>query len=331
MTRRSPSELKSAGRTGRGWPRMDDEMNGSLGAQLEMERRLERYAEVRLGPSPVAVARMRARIMREARLGFAEAAARSSAKPAPVTGSSGQRLVLRRTGALVAAACLTLGLAAGTMAASQAGGPLYGPRVALEELTLPSDPEARAAAEVVRLDSRLAEFVAAAKSRDAAGIAAALDAYQAIAEAAVAAAGTNPAALETLKVALGKHVMVLEAVAAQVPEQARGPIEQSIERADNRTHGLLDRLEATTPGPASERPVAAPAAERTPKPDTTQAPTASAKPNKPVRPPPAPVLSATEPPAPAATPDIQTPKPGGQPSERPGRTPPNDFGSNAVP
>jgi hypothetical protein len=88
------------------------------------------------------------------------------------------------------------------MAASQAGGPLYGPRIGLEGLLLPSDPAARAGAEVVRLEARLAEFAAATAGGDPGGAAAALDAYQAIAEEALAWAGAHAELLETLRVAL---------------------------------------------------------------------------------------------------------------------------------
>jgi hypothetical protein len=297
---------------------MDDDMNVSLGAQLELERRLDRYGQVRLSPSPAAVARMRARVMREARLGFAEAA--ETRKRALVGGDRrvhARRRALRRAGGLLAAACLTLGLAAGTMAASQAGGPLYGPRLGLEALMLPTDPTARADAEVVRLEARVADFVAAAGKGDHGAVAAALDAYQAIAEEALAAAGTDAAALETLRIALDRHVAVLEAVADRVPSQARPAIERNIERANDRNEIVLDRIEAATPKPRPVLPVP-PVDDRTPRPDWTPAPASTQKPEKT----PKPAVVPTAQPEPVAEPTPRPTPQGGPPTERPGRTPP---------
>ncbi len=302
-------------------------MNVSLGAQLELERRLDRYGQVRLSPSPAAVARMRARVMREARLGFAEAAeTRTLALVGDDRRVRARRHAARRAGGLLAAACLTLGLAAGTMAASQAGGPLYGPRLGLEALMLPADPTARADAEVVRLEARVADFVSAAGKGDHGAVAAALDAYQAIAEEALAAAGTDAAALETLRVALDRHLTVLEAVADKVPSQARPAIERNIERANDRNEIVLDRIEAATPKPRPVVPVA-PVDDRTPRPERTPAPASTQKPEKT----PKPAVVPTAQPEPVAEP---TPKPtpkGGPPTERPGRTPPphgNGSGSS---
>ncbi len=46
-------------------------MQASIGGDLEIEQRLDAYARVRLSPTERASARMRARIMREARLTMA--------------------------------------------------------------------------------------------------------------------------------------------------------------------------------------------------------------------------------------------------------------------
>jgi hypothetical protein len=317
---------------------MDDEMNVSLGAELELERRLDRYAQVRLSPSPASVARMRARVMREARLGFAEAAqARSLALAHGATsarGLGGERRVLRRVGGLLAAACLTLGVAAGTMAASQAGGPLYGPRIGLEGLMLPSDPAARAAAEIGRLEARVAEFIAAAGHGDQPAVAAALDAYQAIAEEALSGAGANAAVLATLQIALDRHIEILQAVVGQVPEQARPAIERNIERASDRNQVVLDRIDAATPGPPPRPgvPGGTPVDQKTPKPDRTPTPDPTAKPGKTPKPTPEPVVIPTDDPGPPATPTARPTPPAGPPSERPDRTPPargNDVGTRA--
>ena len=307
---------------------MGDEMNVSLGAELELERRLGRYAEVRLSPSAAAVARMRARVMREARLGFAEAADARNIASASAAMAGGRRGGLRRAGGLLAAASLTLAVAAGAMAASQAGGPLYGPRIALEELTLPSDPLARAEAEVDRLEARLDEVLVAAKSGDHGAIAAALQAYQSIAEEALAGAGFDAGVLEALRVALDRHVAVLEAVAAKVPEQARAAIERNIDRASDRSEIVLDRIDAMAPRPGTGpvSPAAPPTGERPPRPEGSPTPNQTAKPEKTPRPTPDPPTTVA--PAPTAEPVAEpAPQPTPKrvpPSERPGRTPPAD-------
>ena len=72
----------------------------------------------------------------------------------------------RRAAAAVLAACLVVGVGAGSVAASQAGGPLYGSRMWIEAATLPNDPMARANAQSGRLDARLREVRVASVSGD---------------------------------------------------------------------------------------------------------------------------------------------------------------------
>jgi hypothetical protein len=307
---------------------MDDQMNVSLGADLELERRLDRYAEVRLSPSAASVARMRARVMREARLGFAEAAEATTLAIAHGTRAAGRsgsrRRALRRAGGLLAAASLTLAVAAGTMAASQAGGLLYGQRIGIEGLLLPSDPMARADAEVVRLEARLAEVAAAAGRGDQGAVAAALDAYQAIAEEALAAAGAHVQILEALRVALARHVAVLEAVAATVPEQARAALERNIDRATDRNEAVVERIDAARHRPGPVAPAAPPADQRTGPPDRTPAPDRTGKPERTAPPAPAPAVVPTQAIDPTAEPTPRPTPKGAPPTERPGRTPPPD-------
>ena len=50
---------------------MDESMQASMGGDLEIEQRLDAFARVRLSPTERASARMRARVMREARLAMA--------------------------------------------------------------------------------------------------------------------------------------------------------------------------------------------------------------------------------------------------------------------
>ena len=75
-----------------------------------------------------------------------------------VTRARSRRPAMRRAAALLAAAVLSLIAVGGALAASGAGGPLYPARVWIENVTLPSDPGARAAAELTRLESRMSEL-----------------------------------------------------------------------------------------------------------------------------------------------------------------------------
>ncbi len=292
-------------------------MQASIGADLELEQRLDRYAQVRLTPSAASVARTRARVMREARLGFAAMAEPRPAVPVVEFGGPiarrNRRKVLRRAGGLLVAAALSLGVVGGAMAASRAGGPLYDTRVWLEALTLPSDPGGRADGEVARLEARLEEVLVAARSGDPAAVDAALDAYESIAAEAVAGAGANVAALEVLRQALDRHVAVLQLIAAKVPSQARDAIERNIDRAIERNGATLERIDAATPPPAVGPSTVKPQAGKTPKPTQAAQPATTPKPARTPRPPaPTPVV-----PEPQAT-----DAPQGPPSEKPAKTPP---------
>jgi hypothetical protein len=305
---------------------MDDPMYVSTGGDFELEQRLDRFATVRLSPDAAAVARMRARVMREARLSLAaDAEARTALASVVVARERRRRVLFRRTAALMAAAVLSLGLVTGAMAASQPGGPLYDLRVSLEALALPVDLEERAEAEVVRLESRLDEILAAARIGDPAAVQAALRAYAAIADEAVAAAGLDEGALERIQTALGRHVAVLQGIVGGLPAQAAEAIEANIERAIEHNGKVLERIEAASQGggkPATPpgagwpgEPAAQPA--KTAKPDPTPKPTKAPKPDPtPVAAPQAtPEAAATAPPAPGGPPSAD-------PTERPGRTPP---------
>jgi hypothetical protein len=228
---------------------MDDPMQASIAADLEVERRLDDFARGRLTPSAASKARSRARVMREARLAFADQAAHVNAlaaaqADAKVAGSAARRTHVRRGVALLAAAVLSLVVVGGAFAASTAGGPLYGARVWLETVTLPTDATARADAEMTRLDARLADLQTAVRSGDRAAAAAALAAYEQIADEALADAGTDQAAIDKLTAALDRHVTVLERVAAQVPPQAAASITTNIQKAINHTDAAIERIQA---------------------------------------------------------------------------------------
>ncbi len=152
------------------------------------------------------------------------------------------------------------------MAASQAGGPLYPTRVWLETIVLPADGAARADADLERLESRMKEVVAAARKGDRAAVAAALHAYEEIADEALLEATGDAAATDRIRIALDRHLAVLEAVAAKVPPQASEAIRRNIDRAIERNGATLDRIESNKGGPATQPgPAAKP--DKTPKPN----------------------------------------------------------------
>lgn len=260
---------------------------------------LDAYADARLAADPEATGAVRARIVAEARR---QAAGRAAAAPAATTRGGRVRWTpgrLFRTPSFVGATVLLamLLLAGGALATSGPGGLLYGPRLWLEELTLPSDPAARLEAQVARLEERLAEAEAAAQRGDPAAAAAALEAYRRAAEEAFDDAGQSLDRQERLATALGRHVAVLEAVAGEVPAAAAAAIEKAIERTEARIEEILATppgkpvKPAASPHPAgpAATPVSKPTPDRTPpgKPDPTakptKAPTPERSPGKPDR------------------------------------------------
>jgi hypothetical protein len=300
---------------------MDDQMQASISGELELQRRLDAYASVRLSATPRADARMRARVMREARLAFA---ARADS-PGPV-GSIGSIDVtrtrrradlFRRGGGLLLAAGLSLGVAGGAMAAAQAGGPLYPTRMWLETITLPTDGGGRTDAEIARLETRMVEMMAAARSGDRGAVEAALLAYEEIADDAEAVATGDSAAMDRLRIALDRHLAVLESVAAKVPPQARDSIERNIDRAIEHNAATLERIGATRGGPAAN-----PGGAGTKPGGAANEPAASDNRDKSVKPTPRPTPVRARPevtPRPAATPHG-----GGQPKgppPKPDKTP----------
>ncbi len=210
---------------------------------IELGRRLEAYARVRLSPDPQASARTRARVMREARLSFE--AARIAVHVGPAIAAS-RRSMQRRMVMPFLAAAVWLGIAAGSIAAAQAGGPLYPTRMWVESLLLPPGIEARTQAELSELDARLAEALAGVARGDRAAVAAALDAYSSIADDAIAASAGDPLLAEQVAEALDQHRAVLTAIAARLGDRgnltASEAIERNIERAIEHNAGAINAI-----------------------------------------------------------------------------------------
>jgi hypothetical protein len=210
-------------------------MNGNEmdpnGHDDELAQRLEAYARERLSPEVAATLRLRTAVMREAHRRLAPAA---SPEGGPATRPRVARRRTQRRGrivpALLAAALALLALAGGALAA-RPGGPLYEARLALEELLLPPGGDARAAADLGRLEDRLGELVSAASSGDGNGVAAALAAYRELLDETSSAAGASDVRDAALEAAIAHHLDVLNELLTRVPEQARSGIEQAIERS----------------------------------------------------------------------------------------------------
>jgi hypothetical protein len=288
----------------------------------ELARRLEAYAKARLSPELSATIRMRARVMaaahRQAALARADAdrAAAVAAIAAQAQADRTRRSHWRRPLTALLAAGLTLGVGVGSVAASQAGGPLYGVRIWAETLTLPSEADARAQAELQRLQDRLAETAAATAAGDLNAANAALEAYAAIVNEATEDAGNDVSAAATLETGVRSNIDVLSVLVLRVPtEAARDAIQRAIDRSDSALDEMHGNPNDTPPGldPA-----------RTPKPEATEGSDRTANPNKPTDKPAVP----TDKPHPTPKPDAtinaaSTPAPdrtprGGPPSEPPG-------------
>jgi hypothetical protein len=138
----------------------------------------------------------------------------------------------------------------------------------------------------------MVEMMAAARSGDRGAVEATLLAYGEIADEAEAIATGDSAATDRLRIALDRHLAVLESVASKVPPQARESIERNIDRAIEHNAATLERVEAKSGGPAT-------------KPGGAIDPAASDKPDKSVKPKPDTTPDRTRPEAtarPAATP-----------------------------
>ncbi|HET7829307.1 MAG TPA: DUF5667 domain-containing protein [Candidatus Limnocylindrales bacterium] len=231
----------------------------------ELERTLDRYVRLRLDPSPGQAKRARSAVMEAAwrqKLEGRHAAAALLAEDLEPSVSAASLTVLpasrgasgraaqthdpapfagwgpRRFGVSFAAAVLA-GLMVGSsvFAASRAGGPLYGTRLALEELTLPTNAQARLEAELGLAQGRLAEIVEGVSKGDQQAAAAALTAYLAtLDDLGDSTGGPAERALD----AISKHQAVLEEVLGKAPEQARTGLENALLMSGK----VIERLDA---------------------------------------------------------------------------------------
>jgi hypothetical protein len=316
---------------------MDDMMLDLTAGNQMLRRRLDAYADARLSPDMAAATRMRARVMASAHRQAALTAAGAGLTvltPTPTSTSAVQRRrvptrrLARLAGVLLSAA-LGLSLAVGSALAADAGGTLYPARLGLETLLLPSDPSERALAELSRLENRLREAQAAGARGDAAGVAAAMEAYASIVQTASAhAIGSGDAvAGAALEAGVARNIAVLEAILKGAPAAAEYGLTMAIESSDHAVdaingnggdnNGSGGGDGGLPPDPGTVGAPGAPGTPATPSPSkkpatTTPEPTSKVKPTK--QPTAAPTPEPTARPTPEPTPEAE-------PTEGPERTP----------
>ena len=299
----------------------------------ELERMLARYSRVRLDPSHAQAKRARTVVMEAAwrrRIDANRALPLRPARGVPFSGWG-----VRRFGASLTAAVFA-GLMIGTsvFAASRAGGPLYETRIAIEELGYPSEPGARADAQVEAADNRLAEALEASGRHDERGTDAALFAYdRTLAELEGSAGPAADRAYERIAF----HHTVLEEIAGRVPAAAVPGLDRAIANNERLQAELFSAGTGTPPsgsggngagngqgngpGGAAKPGVnpgggVGPGGGATSTASPTDTSTASPKPGKPTDDPAA-TPKPTRDPKPAATPE--PPEPAA--TDRPDRTP----------
>ena len=205
-----------------------------------VERALEAYARAELTPDPARLARMRAELMVQAdeRLG--------SRVPLALPAVRARRA--RFVPALLAAGLAVLLLGGLTYASSQAGGPLYSARVWLEDATLPTEPAARLNAEIGLLRERLADASQGASEGNGGAVRAALDAYRATVDQAVATAGGDLSLATRLELVLGRHEAVLKALVGRLPASAGDAIQRAIDRTEQKIQDVQNAGPGAMPG-----------------------------------------------------------------------------------
>lgn len=280
----------------------DDRRHDQPGEDADLRARLDAFASARLAPDPAATARARAVAMREAR--------RRAALLAGAPGPRRSRYRLALGPGLLAAALLLVLVGVGGVLASGPGGPLYALRLWAEALTLPAEPAARVDAMLGRLDERLAEAEVAGTAGNGPAAAAALEAYRAEADEAVATAGDDPDRRLAIAARLERHRTVLATLAGRLPEHAAEAILANLARTEAK---ILDILGATPRPGEPGAPAQTPAPHKTPpgKPEAT--PASGSTPS-----------AATPTPRPGRTPPgkpDETPQPGKTPPGKPDKTP----------
>ncbi len=244
-SRRSPrAPLRGAegGGLRRASPQATSGAAGVLDDADELVGVIRCHAQATASPDPEALPRLRAEVVR-AFIATQPVPARTVSRPV-------RRPRLRVAAFLAAAALLLLGVG-GVLAAAGPGGPLYGARLDLEAMTLPSTASsAWYDAEIGRLGARVDELQAAARTDNAGAMEAAATAYESILSQTIRPAGSaspSRALPPGLERALDRHEQLLAGLLPRAPAAAKAALQAALGRleqaADTRGH-------APGPGPA---------------------------------------------------------------------------------
>lgn len=246
----------------------------------------------------------------------------------PAGAALGVRRGGRRPALVLVVTTLLVAMSIGAVAASAPGGPLYGLRVASEQLFLPGSPDDRFRAQVERLDARISEASGAAARGDGEAARAALVAYARIATEAATGAPFGESTGAQLALRVREQIEVLARIGAD--DRALDRVSTEGQAAARALLGVLGEPgEGPGPGPSGTgepSPISTPSPSGSHKPDAPGAsggPGSSASPG-PTASPNGPVAS----PSPAGTggPEAtsgpgKTPDPGQTPAASPGATP----------
>lgn len=208
-------------------------------AQDQLEDLLDAYADARLMPTGPVLARIRAAVLAAA----AADRLRADDLPAPKRRFALPGLrVPRRAFALGMAASLTLGTSVAVFAAPP-GSAFYNAKLVIETALLPAKADEQLAAREDHLEDRLREAEAAAARGDIVALEAALIAYRAEVDAAVATGDADLARLAHLQAAMERYVAKLEELATRLPtEVARtNAFEHAIDASKKAVDKLKDK------------------------------------------------------------------------------------------
>jgi hypothetical protein len=274
----------------------EDAMDQFDRGYLEVARRLEAYADLRLTPSLAATTGIRASVMQAAhrRAALIQADPTLVTSPAALAAERSQstraRAHWRRPVGALLAASLTVGIVVGMVSAASPGGPLYATRLWVEMANLPADPVARAGAELARLQDRLREAQQASSAGDGEAAEAALTAFAAILAEAQQGSSGDAAASAAFEGGVARHVAVLTQLLGTVPATARDAIQHALASSTKILDDLHPTIGTDTDGNNGNPPVqpagpGAPGSVGEPaKPTSTERPDKPAATVRPVRP-----------------------------------------------
>ena len=187
----------------------------------------------------------------------------------PAGAALGIRRGGRRPALVLVATALLVAMSIGAVAASAPGGPLYGLRVASEQLFLPGSPDDRFLAQVERLDARIAEASGAAARGDGEAAMAALRAYTRIATEAATGVPFGQSTGAQLALRVREQIEFIARIGAD--DRTLDRVRTEAQVAARALLGVLGEPgEGPGPGPSGTgepSPISTPSPSGSPKPD----------------------------------------------------------------